>query len=213
MLKASRSGAGVVHFPETALSGYGRSDLMPNDDNWSILNDATEGIIELAVALGLWVVMGSCRAIDGKDNPANCVHVISDTGQIRTYDKQKLTPAESEWYEPGSSLLVVEIRGVRCGFLICYEAGFPKLWARYENEGVRLVFHSSYNISHKPRPLLHELTLAQVRTRAADHGFLISHSTSSAKYSFSTAFVARPDGSVVRLAKHKTGILFEDFPI
>jgi deaminated glutathione amidase len=213
-MKAARAEAVVVHFAETALSGYGRSDFTPmNTGNWQILEDATTKITNLASRLGLWVVFGSCRKVEGKAKPANCVYVVSSDGKVLIYDKQMLTSSELEWCEPGTGNLVVDIQGVRCGFLICYEACFPKLWQSYENDNVRLIFHSTYNISRKPRPLLQELTLAQVRTRATDHGLWISQSTSSSKQSFSTALVARPDGSVSKMPKHTTGILLEDCSI
>lgn len=214
MRKAADGEASVAHFPETALSGYGAAHIVASgSDYWRILDDVTAEIADLASKLGLWVVFGSCRMLDGKTKPTNCVHVASDKGRILTYDKRELTPAESEWYEPGDGGdLVIDVDGMKCGVLICYEAGFPKLWEAYEKKGVRLIFHSSHNVSRKPQPLLQELTLAQVRTRAADHGFWISHSNSSAKHSFSTALVAKNDGSVTKLRKHKGGILFTDIP-
>ncbi len=214
MKKAAGAAAEVVHFPETALSGYERSDFMPFDvDNWHCLEEQTEAIAGLAKELGMWVVFGSCRKVNGMENPANCIHVISNTGRIiSTYDKQKLTSAESAWYTPGNGLLVVTINGINCGFLICYELCFPALFETYRKKGVRLIFHSSHTISRKPKPLFQELTSAQIRTRAADNQMWISGSASSARHSFSTSCVARPDGSVRRLKRHANGILLHDFP-
>jgi deaminated glutathione amidase len=209
MKEAAEAGADIIHFPETAISGYGNEDL-----DWRSLEKHTKEIADLAGELGIWVVLGSCREISGGKKPANCIHVISNAGQITgTYDKRKLTPAEIEWYTPGKdNHLVININGIKCGFLICYELCFPDLFEAYRHQGVELIFHSGHCVSRKPQPALAELALAQVRTRAADNRMWISGADSSARHSFSTARIARPDGSVRALRKHSAGILLHDLP-
>jgi deaminated glutathione amidase len=214
MVAAARAAAHVVHFPETALSGYGRADFSPlSADNWQHLDDQMQELVALAGQLDLWVVLGSCRRVAGRDKPANCIHVIANTGRIvGTYDKQQLAPKESDWYTHGNGLLVVTINGVKCGFLICYEACFPTLFAAYRERGVQLIFHSCHNVSRQPKPLLQALALAQLRTRAADNQMWLSDANSSARYSFSTACIARPDGSILSARRHVAGLLLHDVP-
>jgi predicted amidohydrolase len=214
MEKAAHATAHVVHFPETALSGYERFDFTPlSANNWQDLKEQRKEIVKLAGRLGLWVVLGSCRRMVAREKPASCLHIISNMGRIvGTYDKQKLTPAESAWYTPRNNSQVITINGIKCGFLICYDACFPALFEAYRKKNVQLVFHSCYNVSRKPQPVLRELALAQLRTRAADNQMWISDSNSSARYSFSTACVARPDGSVRSLRRHVAGMLLHDFP-
>jgi len=215
MKEAAETESHLVHFPETALSGYGRSDFTPSStNNWQELEEQTKEIVNLAGKLGLWVVLGSCRKVANSEKSANCIHVISDKGRVvGTYNKQQLTPSvESAWYTPGSGFLVITINGIKCGFLICYEACFPNLFEAYRKKDVQLIFHSCHNVSGKPKPLFQELTLAQIRTRAADNQMWISSSNSSARYSFSTACIARPDGSVRCSRRHINGILLHDFP-
>ena len=160
MKEAAEGEAQAVHFPETALSGYGRSDFAPScTDNWLELEEHTQGIINLSGELGLWVVLGSCRKVASREKPANCIHVISNKGRIvGTYDKRQLTPSESAWYTSGNDFLVTTINGIKCGFLICYEACFPDLFEAYGKKGVQLIFHSCHNVSGKPKPLFQELT-------------------------------------------------------
>jgi len=214
MKKAAEREAHAVHFPETALSGYGRLDFTPSStDNWRWLGEHTKEIVNLAGNLGLWVVLGSCRKVANREKPANCIHIISDKrGIVGTYDKQQLTPSESDWYTPGNGFLVVTINGIKCGFLICYELCFPDLFEAYRKKDVQLIFHSCHTVSRKPRPLFQELTLAQIRTRAMDNQMWIAGSTSSARYSFSKTCIARPDGSVRSLRRHTGGLLLHDFP-
>jgi predicted amidohydrolase len=214
MKEAADVSAQVIHFSETALPGYGRSDFTRSStNNWQSLEENTQEILTLAGELNLWVVMGSCRKVADKEKPANCIHVISNKGRIvGTYDKQKLTPAEFDWYTNGSDFLVVTINGMKCGFLICYDLCFPDLFEAYRNRDVQLIFHSCHNVSSKPRPLFQELTLAQIRTRAADNQMWVASSTSAARHSFSKTCIARPDGSVRNLRRHTSGILLHDFP-
>jgi predicted amidohydrolase len=214
MKEAAEVAANAVHFPETALSGYGRSDFAPSStDNWQELEERTQEIINLAGKLGLWVVFGSCRKVANREKPANCIHVISEKGRIvGTYDKRQLTQSESAWYTRGDDLLVITINGIKCGFLVCYDACFPDLFEAYRKKDVQLIFHSCHNVSRQSKPLFQELTLAQIRTRAADNQMWISDSNSSARYSFSTACIARPDGSVRCSKRHVNGLLLHDFP-
>lgn len=215
MSEAVETEAHLIHFPETALSGYGRSDFpLSNTDNWRELEEHTQEIANLAGKLGLWVVLGSSRKIPDSEKPGNCIHVISNMGRIvGTHDKQKLTESESDRYTPGGNKsLVVTINDMKCGFLICYELCFPTLLEAYRKKDVQLIFHSCHNVSRKPKPLLQELTLAQLRTRAADNQMWIASSNSSTRYSFSKPCIARPDGSVRNLRKHASGILLHDFP-
>ena len=108
MKEAADGAAHAVHLPETALSGYGRSDFTPSStDNWQELENHTQQIINLAVKAGLWVVLGSCRKVATREKPVNCIHVISDKGRIvGTYDKRQLTPSESAWYTPRNDFRV-----------------------------------------------------------------------------------------------------------
>ncbi|HEX8398343.1 MAG TPA: nitrilase-related carbon-nitrogen hydrolase, partial [Pyrinomonadaceae bacterium] len=53
MKKAAESEADIIHFPETALSGYERTDFTPSsNDNWQRLEEQTEEIANLAGKLG-----------------------------------------------------------------------------------------------------------------------------------------------------------------
>ena len=215
MREATETEAHLIHFPETALSGYGRSDFaLSNTNNWRELEEYMEEIVNMAGKLGLWVVLGSSRKVTDSEKPGNCIQVISNKGRIvGTYDKQKLTESESDWYTPGgNNPLVVTVNDVKCGFLICYELCFPTLLEAYRKKDVQLIFHSSHNVSRNPKPLFQDLTLAQLRTRAADNQMWIASSNSSARHSFSKACIARPDGSVRSLQKHASCILLHDFP-
>jgi deaminated glutathione amidase len=215
MRRASQAQAHIVHFPEAALSGYARVDFASfHGYDWQALDYYTQQICSLAADLGLWVVLGSARRMVPRQKPRNCLHVISPVGSIAgSYDKQKLHGKENKAYSAGQSPLIMTINGMTCGFLICFDSCFPALYDAYRKHGVQLLFHSYYNAKNAGESnSLDDLILAQLRTRAADNGFWISASNSSARHSRLASCIARPDGSLHSTKRHVPGLVFHDFP-
>ena len=213
MQEAATNRVHVIHFPETALSGYGPAHVESFDNYaWSLLDDHTRAICALAGSLNLWVILGSTRRIDGQ-LPRNCVHVISNTGVIvGSYDKQRLYRREKDYYSPGHEPLVVHINGVTCGFLICYDNCYPALYEVYRDRGVGLLFHSFHNAGNRHVTSIKDLMRAMLIVRAADHQMWISASNSSTRYSPLSACIVRPDGSMVTSRRHVAGMVVEDYP-
>jgi len=212
--KASDSDVEVIHFPETALPGYFST---PKDDpskfDWNTLESFTEDICDLAFSNKIWVILGSIRKKKGQ-LPRNCICVISDSGKIRGYyDKQRIYKAEIEYYSTGNSPFVVDIKGFKCGFLICYDSCFPELYTTYRKMGVGLIFHSFYNAGSKKGPTsIKDLMAASLLVRSADNQIWISASNSSKAYCPCPATIARPDGSANKAKRHITSIVIEDYP-
>ena len=211
--QAAARNATVVQFPETALSGYAPKHIpeMSNFD-WSQLQSYTQRICELANDLEMWVVLGSMEQLLGR-LPTSCLHIISSDGDIvATYAKQRLYGNEVDYFSTGESACVVNIEGFRCGFLVCYDNCFPELYNTYRDLGVELLFHSFYNAKNtKPTPIA-DLMAANLIVRAADNGMWISASNSSERYSPLCASIVRPDGQQTKATRHKTTLVFEQFP-
>ena len=123
--RASDAGADIVHFPEAALPGYAHLDFSSfSDFNWQALDRHTEEVMAWAQRLKIWLVMGSCRQVARRRKPRNCLHVISRSGDIiATYDKRRLYGKEAQSYSKGVSPVTLTIKGIKCGFLICYDSG------------------------------------------------------------------------------------------
>lgn len=129
MRQARTSGADVVHFPEAALSGYAGVDFASFEGfDWPRLEGATRRVMALAGELGLWTILGSAHPLSEGRKPHNCAYVIDASGAlVDRYDKrfcagdaQGLT-GDLAHYTPGDHFAVFEIRGVRCGVLICQD--------------------------------------------------------------------------------------------
>jgi len=211
--KASKSDVEVIQFPETALPGY---LCYPKDNftefGWSTLESLTEAICDLALSNNIWVILGSIRKKEGQ-LPRNCIAVISNFGEIiGYYDKQRIYKTESEFYSAGKSSFVVNIKGHKCGFLICYDNCYPELYTAYRELGVGLIFHSFHNAGHKQETSIKDLMEANLLVRSADNQIWISASNSSKPYSPLPATIARPDGSANKGKRHSTCIVIEDYP-
>lgn len=141
--QAARAGAGVAHFPECALSGYGPASWPDwTGFDWPAAEAAIETVRAEARACGIWVVLGCVHRTSPEARPTNALLVLDRRGGIAgRYDKRRCSVNDLRAFAPGTRQLVVEIEGVRCGFLICLDWAFPELWAEYAGQ-VELVFHS-----------------------------------------------------------------------
>jgi predicted amidohydrolase len=136
MEEAKAGGAEVAHFPEACLSGYAGSDLPSHaDTDWHRLASALEEVLALAASLRLWVALGSAHRLTPPNKPHNSLYIIDDRGRIiDRYDKRFLsgdpsgTTGDLAHYSPGSHFSVFDIKGVRCGALICVDCRYPELY-------------------------------------------------------------------------------------
>lgn len=149
MRQARASAADVVHFPEAALSGYAGTDIPGFDGfDWDGLEAATRRVMTLAGELGLWTILGSAHRLDEGRKPHNSAYVIDASGAlVDRYDKRFCAgdaegrTGDLSHYTPGDHFAVFDIKGVRCGVLICHDYRYPELYRAYHRQGVRLMFH------------------------------------------------------------------------
>jgi len=210
MTQAAEAGAQVVHFPETALSGYAGID-MPNyvGYDWDRLKRETQAIMALAAELGVWVVLGSSHRLETVAKPHNSLYLIDQQGRIADrYDKRFCLKAELRRYSPGDHWVVFEINGIRCALLICFDVRFPELYRALYTQGIQCVFQSFYNARQKGPSVHSDIMVQSMQCRAASNGFWVSMCNASGYYSpYGSAFI-RPDGKVVqRLARNRPGVM------
>lgn len=143
-----------MHFSECCLSGYAGVEMDSFESfDWAALIEGTLEIQELAKELSVWVVVGSAHRLSGADSkPHNCLYIINDMGEIvDRYDKLFAVGSTSEddadlaHYSPGSHFSVFDVKGVRCGALICHDFRYPQLYSEYFTRGVQLMLHSYHN--------------------------------------------------------------------
>ena len=150
--EAAEQDAQIIHFSETALSGYAGVDQPDMSDyDWNLHAIELKSILELARKLKVWVVLGSVHRLTEGHKPHNSLYVINDQGEvIDRYDKRFCTSGDLRHFSPGDHFVTFDVHGVRCGLLICYDIRFPELYREYSKRGVRLMFHSFHNARQKP---------------------------------------------------------------
>ncbi|PYV19279.1 MAG: carbon-nitrogen hydrolase family protein [Acidobacteria bacterium] len=222
MHEAHRRGAQVAHFSEGCLSGYAGVEFRSFADfDWDLLESSTIEIMALARRLRLWVILGSSHRLSNGHKPHNSLYVIDDRGGIvDRYDKMFCTGAHDERtedlknYSPGDHLVTCEIRGVRCGLLICHDFRYQELYREYKRLGAQLIFHSYHN-GHSTKAKLQKhgniwgvIVPPTMQTYAANNHLWISANNTTRRESSWPSFFVRPDGVITgRLPSHRPGIL------
>jgi predicted amidohydrolase len=163
MRQARTLGAGLVHFPEGALtsphkrvmSSTGPDDIGPagwDRADWAALAQQLEQATVLAGELGIWAVVGGIDRPGGDGRPVNCLFVISDRGQlIGRYDERMLSRTKATFmYAPGTAPLVFTARGLRFGCALGMETHYAELFSAYEELGVDGVLFSTHGHPETP---------------------------------------------------------------
>ena len=221
--QAASQGARIVHFSETALSGYAGVDFPDMAHlQWDQLEAASQQILQAAASHKVWVLLGSTHRLTGEHRPHNSVYIINDQGEIvERYDKRfctgRLEP-ECELdllhYSPGNHASMFEVDGHCCSVLICYDYRFPELYRDLTTQGVEVVFQSFHNArrsqeDHQASNIWESVVPATMVCRAATNHFWISATNSSTRYSSWGNFFVAPNGELTgQLPVHETGILF-----
>ena len=154
--EAAALGAHLVCFPEGTLTYPGKRHLsriapeLGEADwtrvDWPAISHALEAIAERSAALGIWTVVGAPHRLTAPTSrPHNSLYVFDDRGALVTrYDKRYLSTNEAAYlYTPGEEDVIVDVDGVRIGFLVCLEALFPERFAAYADAGSDVVLLSS----------------------------------------------------------------------
>ena len=212
MEMACDSGAHVAHFPECALSGYPGADHETLDDfNWQELYHYTDSILSLAKKLDIWVILGSIHAIGEGFKPMNSLYVIDPSGKIiDRYDKRFCTTGDLKHFSAGDHLYIVDINGIKCGMLICFDVRFPELYREYKKYKVDMIFQSFYNARKKPGGIHPKIMPVTAQARAGTNHIYMSLTNSSAPDSWPCHYIT-PDGLITgKLEANVAGILISD---
>ncbi|MBM3994090.1 MAG: carbon-nitrogen hydrolase family protein [Planctomycetes bacterium] len=226
--EGAQRGADVVHFSETALSGYAGVDIPGvHAIDWDRLVDATREIQAAAESHKIWVLLGSTHRLSDGIKPHNCVYVIDASGKIvERYDKRFCTGTNHKkctldlaHYSPGNRFVTFRVKGVSCGILICYDYRFPELYREYRRLGVNVILQSFHNartsvVADPKYNIWRTIVPATMACRAAENHFWISANNSTARPSRWPSFAVRPDGQIVgRLKLHRPGLLITDMAL
>ena len=142
-IEASRKGANIILFPETALTGYGFPVEMTPSLAETVPGPATEEVAKLAAQHNIYVIFGLAER--DKKQPEivyDSAAVVGPTGVLGAYQKVHLGMLEKECFRQGNSFPVFETRYGSIGIGICYDTYcFPEVARVYAVRGVRLFFN------------------------------------------------------------------------
>jgi len=190
--QATHEGADLIHFPEGALSGYSKQEVKDwQAFDWPNIRTQLDLIADFAKKRGIWVVLGSSHPLSPPNRPHNSLYVISNQGDIHTrYDKQLCSYNEiMNWYTPGRSTCVFEIKGIRFGCALCIEIQFPELFLEYLAQDVHCILFSAYSDSN--------MFSIQAQGYAASCSSWISYSIPTAMSHTTSSKMIGPSGEIV----------------
>ena len=211
--EAASKGAHVVQFPEGGLSGYAGAHFEEwNSFDWDELEQETEKIISLARKHKIWVILGTAHRLSGNHLPHNSLYAIDPKGDIvERYDKLFCTTGDLKKYSPGNHFAVFEIKGVRCGMLICHDLRYPELYREYRRKGVDCLFHSFFNARAEGATIHTIIVKPTMQAHAACNHMWISVSNASDYYQGWSSFFVYPDGRIAgSLRRHRRGVLITE---
>lgn len=139
--EAAAQGAEIVCFPEAYLPGLrGQGfEVLPFDQTQQ--ERVLQAVAQWARMYGVATILGMERLTAAGRQIA--AFVVDAQGQMQGYQtKNQLAPTEDQFYVPGHTRRLFEIKGVKFGVVICHEGWrYPETvrWAAVR--GAKIVFH------------------------------------------------------------------------
>lgn len=219
---AAENKAGLIHFSECCLSGYGGFDFkeyLPESEKR--IQNGIQEIMDLAHNYNIWIIFGTHFFESKNTKPYNSLFVINNLGKTELrYDKRLLAEFDLNWYKAGAHPGIFTINEIKCGLLICHEWRYPELYRQYYHLGVKILFQSWYDGNYSEEEYqregknLGEVIPGFVRGNAANNKLWISAANTSKKQSSFPAFVCRPDGFITgKLRRNVAGVLIREIDL
>ena len=137
-LEAADHGAGLICFPEMAITGYS-SDTAIVPFALSTRSPRLRCLRQISDEHGLVILTGMAE----KD-PSGLVfatHLVFLPGKpLLKYRKLHIAPSEKTVFSGGSQIPVFEFQGFKFGIQLCYDAHFPFLSTQMAEKGADAVF-------------------------------------------------------------------------
>ena len=151
-------GAEIVSFHECSITGYTFLQRLDREQLAAVAEPVPDGpsvrdLIAIAREFRV-VVMAGLIESDAAGKFSKCYVTVGPDGFITKY--HKLHPFISPYITPGASYNVIDLLGVKVGFLICYDNNLPGERADHDDAGGRGDLHA-------PRDRLHALADAGPR--------------------------------------------------
>ncbi|WP_411135435.1 nitrilase-related carbon-nitrogen hydrolase [Streptomyces sp. C10] len=164
--EAAGRGAGLVVFPELALTHYDLDLIAADPLGMTVTEDDARlaPVREACRAAGAAAVVNAAgRACGDGSRPAISSFVIGPDGALVTrYDKIHLFGDEKALFAPGTTEGRFTLGGIRFALATCFDNSFPEVPARAAADGCRVYLASSFHGAAE--------RVARYAQQARDHG-------------------------------------------
>lgn len=216
--EAARGGARIVCFPECYVPGYRTTQRRMTPPAAAFLEAAWQRVAAAAKTVGITVVLGTERIVDGRHRISTLV-VDADGSVAGFHDKVQLDPSEEATWEAGSERHVYTAGPLTFGLAICHEGWrYPETVRWAARRGAQLVFVPHFHEAEPggikpttfadPANTFHEKALL---CRAAENTCWIAAVNYASEGSPTTSAVIRPDGTLLAFQPYgAAGLLVVD---
>lgn len=124
MIREAKADSDIIIFPETCFSGFPTKENA-GDYAQNINGEIVKTLEKEAKAKGIAVLAGICEAEDGRYYNS-AVFIDPEKGHLATYRKTHMWLTDQGLFTPGDRFISFEWRGIRLGFLICFDIEYPE---------------------------------------------------------------------------------------
>ncbi len=205
--QAASCGAQLLVVPELALCGYGAGKLLKATAE-PATGPGARALADIARRAGIAIVAGFAE--DAGTSCFNSAFYTGKDGETALYRKTNLFAAyERTWFASAEpSCVMVDLAGLKVGFLICYDVEFPENVRRLALAGADLIVVPT---ALPQGPSADFILDHMIKVRAFEnqlHIAYINNAGVSGDYTFAgRSQIAAPDGSVLAQANAEDEML------
>ena len=136
--RAAAQGAGLVLLPEAGLTGYANGSLAA-EAGLDLESGPVRAVVGLAQEVGVDLSVGLIERAEPKRSYLSQLLIGKEGRILARYRKLHLGPTETDRFEAGKEVGLVERGYARLGFQLCFDAHFPELATVQALAGAELI--------------------------------------------------------------------------